>query len=309
MFRLFRCTVLKYTQASRLISSLLLIVLPAAGVIAAPAPVIPPTAPGSAAQGLPETVLALLPTDDRLASLDPDEAGTRIMRAVEQAQDGFGDLTVDLTMVLRTRNGRETERALTIAQLEVEGDGDLTLVTFERPKAIRGTGLLSHAHLTRDDDQWLYLPALRRVKKIGARNRSGPFLGSEFAFEDLTSTPVEKFEDRYLRREPCAEGDCYVINRRPLDAYSGYQRQTVWVDTQGLRVLRIEYFDRHDRLKKTLVADAFERHQGRFWRPRRMEMTNARTGKSTLLHWQDFRYGTGLSASRDFSVNALQRVR
>ncbi|MEM1229863.1 MAG: outer membrane lipoprotein-sorting protein [Pseudomonadota bacterium] len=286
-----------------------LLVAPSLLAAAAPAVVSAAAAPGSAAGILPEAVLALLPADERLASLDPSEAGTRIMRAVEQAQDGFGDLTVDLTMVLRSRSGRETERALTIAQLEVEGDGDLTLVTFERPKAIRGTGLLSHAHPSRDDDQWLYLPALRRVKKIGARNRSGPFLGSEFAFEDLTSTPVEKFEDRYLRREACAKDECYVINRRPLDAFSGYQRQTLWVDTQGLRVLRIEYFDRQERLKKTLVADDFEQHQDRFWRPRRMEMTNARTGKSTLLYWQYFRYSTGLSASRDFSVNALQRVR
>ncbi len=258
---------------------------------------------------LPAAILQQVPLPAQLTALDPLEAGARIMAAADAAENGFGNLTVDLDMILRTANGREALRSLTIAQLEVPGDGDRTLVTFDQPKAIRGTGLLSHAHGDRLDDQWLYLPALRRVKKIGARNRSGPFLGSEFSFEDLTSQPLAKFSDRFLGLVPCEAGRCYQIKRVPLDEFSGYSWQTLWVDSDALRVRRIEYFDRQERLKKVLVADGFEQHQGRFWRATNMEMTNVRTGKSTVLRWRNFRYGGDLSAARDFSVNALQRVR
>lgn len=263
----------------------------------------------SAAIALPAAILQQVPTPEQLSELDPLAAGGRIMAAVDAAENGFGNLTVDLDMILRTASGREALRALTIAQLEVPDDGDMTLVTFDRPKAIRGTGLLSHAHGDRPDDQWLYLPALRRVKKIGARNRSGPFLGSEFSFEDLTSAPLAKYRDRFLGMAPCAAGRCYQIKRVPLDEYSGYSWQTLWVDREALRIHRIEYYDRQERLKKTLVAEAFEQHQGRFWRATNMVMTNVRTGKSTELRWRNFRYGGDLNAARDFSVNALQRVR
>jgi outer membrane lipoprotein-sorting protein len=240
---------------------------------------------------------------------DPAAHGLAMFEEVDRRDSGFGDLQVDLRMILRTANGDSSERELRIRQLEVDGDGDKMLVIFDTPKAISGTALLSFSHKVEQDDQWLYLPAMQRVKKIASRNKSGPFLSSEFAFEDLTSQEVEKYDYQWLRRETFEGAPCFVVARVPRDEYSGYSRQIVWVDEAEYRLQRIEYYDRRGALMKTLAFGGYERHEGRFWRAATMRMENQQTGKSTELEWRNFRFGTGLDESRDFTTNSLRRVR
>ena len=244
-----------------------------------------------------------------LAALPPADAGRRLMAAVEARDSGFGDLSVDLRMRLRTRDGRETQRTLRIQQLEMPADGDRMMVVFETPKAIRGTALLSYAHAEREDDQWLFLPAFNRVRKIASRNRSGPFVSSEFAFEDLTPAELEKYRYRYLGTEPCGEQTCLAVERTPLETYSGYSRHVVRVHPRELRIEEIDYYNRGGALLKTLRQTGFARYRDRYWRPAEMLMTNQLTGKSTLLEWSNYEFGTGLSAERDFSVASLRRQR
>jgi hypothetical protein len=244
-----------------------------------------------------------------LAGLSPEEQGLAIFRDKDQRESGYGDLQVDLEMILRDRRGAESRRALSISQLEVADDGDRLLVVFDTPKPIRGTALLSYSHVEGPDDQWLYLPAQRRVKKIASRNKSGPFLGSEFAYEDLALQEVEKFTYRLLAGESCGASQCLRVERTPLDEYSGYSRQEVLLDAETLRVERIDYFDRHGRPLKVLVSDEYRLHGDRFWKPRRMFMENLQTGKTTELLWNEYRFDNGLLPERDFSTNALMRAR
>ena len=106
-------------------------------------------------------------------------------------------------MVLRNAAGQETTRELFFRTLEKESEqvGDKSLVVFRTPRDVEGTALLSHAKITDQDDQWLYLPALKRVKRISSANKSGPFVGSEFAFEDFTATELNKYTYNYLLSE------------------------------------------------------------------------------------------------------------
>ena len=99
----------------------------------------------------------------------------------------------------------------------------------------------------------LYLPALKRVKRISSSNRSGSFMGSEFAYEDMSAQEVERFTYRYLRDEPCGDLTCTVSERIPVDRKSGYRRQLVWHDRDELRVRKVEYYDRKDAHLKTLT--------------------------------------------------------
>ena len=122
----------------------------------------------------------------------PEEKGLAIAIEADKRDLGWHDSEVVLRMVLRNSAGDESERLLRIRQLEVPSDGDKLLIVFDTPKAIRGTALLSYGHKVDPDDQWLYLPAIKRVKKIASKNKSGPFLGSEFAFEDLANPEVEE---------------------------------------------------------------------------------------------------------------------
>lgn len=242
-------------------------------------------------------------------ALTAQEQGLAVFEEVDRRASGYQDLQVRLEMVLRNRRGDETRRSLSIKQLEVPEDGDKMLVVFETPKSIKGTALLSFAHKREIDDQWLYLPAISRVKKIAARNKSGPFVSSEFSFEDLTPQELEKFTYRYLRAEALDGEPCHVVERVPIDELSGYTRQVVWVDQAEYRVLKIEYYDRRESLLKTLSVSGYRLYHGTFWQPAGMFMQNHQSGKSTELFWREYVFGSGLTAERDFSTNSLRRVR
>lgn len=235
-----------------------------------------------------------------------EDKGLTIAKAADARDTGYIDTQVNVQMILRDKRGKERTRDLRINTLEVQEDGDKSLITFDSPKDQRGTKLLSFSHKVGDDDQWLYLPALKRVKRIASKNKSGPFVGSEFSFEDLASQEVEKYTYKYLRDEACGELKCYVMERFPVDKNSGYTKQVVWIDQEELRLIKVDYFDRKRSLLKTLVFDKYEQYEGQFWRPGDMFMENYQTGKSTRLVWQEYKFKTGL-ADKDFSRNKLKR--
>ncbi len=239
---------------------------------------------------------------------DAATRGLQIAREADARDSGFVDFQVDLEMVLRTKSGRESQRALRLKSLEVDGDGDRSLTIFDSPPDVRGTALLTYTHKTEPDDQWLNLPALGRVKRIASRNKSGPFVGSEFAFEDLSSQEVEKYTYLYVRDEPCGEFACFVIERDPVDPNSGYTRQLSWIDQDAYRLQKVEYYDRKNSHLKTLEFTGYQLYAGKFWRADRMDMFNHQTGKSTALLWRNYQFGVGLSAE-DFNRNSLQRLR
>jgi hypothetical protein len=189
------------------------------------------------------------------------------------------------------------------------GYADRVLAVFDAPANIRGTALLSHAHIERDDDQWLFLPALKRTKKIASRNKTGPFVGSEFSFEDLSPPEVEKYSYAYVGQKPCGELTCYVVDRFPKDEYSGYQKQRVWLDQQGLRFQKVEYTNRRGVLEKRLMFKNYLRLADQFLKPNTMHMENLLTGRGTDLYWCEYVLQNNLSADRDFSVNSLRRAR
>ena len=237
-----------------------------------------------------------------------DATGLSIAREARDREEGFGNFTAQQVMVLRNKHGQESQRQLRVKVLEVPGAGDKSLFVFDEPRDVRGTALLVHANRDRADDQWLYLPALKRVKRISSSNRSGSFMGSEFAYEDMTSQAVEKFTYRYLRDEPCGGLTCTVTERYPTDKKSGYSRQVVWRDRDELRVRKVEYYDRKDAHLKTLALENYGLYAGRYWRAGVMTMVNHLTGKSTVLTWTGFKFGTDLGA-RDFSRTGLKRTR
>ncbi len=247
----------------------------------------------------------LLPTAN---AASPEERGLEIAREADRRDTGFSDLTANMVMVLRNRHGEESTRKIRIHTLEVENDGDKSMSIFDEPNDVKGTAFLSYTHSTEPDDQWLYLPALKRVKRISSRNKSGPFMGSEFAYEDLTSQELDKYTYKYLRDEKLDGRDCFVIERYPTYEHSGYTRLLSWLDKEMYQPLKVEFYDRKDSLLKTLVASDYQQYLGQYWRPARMLMDNHQTGKSTELKWDNYQFRTGLT-DRDFDKNSLKRAR
>ena len=239
---------------------------------------------------------------------DTSALGLKIAQDADARDKGFKDSTVNYEMTLISRNGSKNVRLVRSKSLEVPEDGDKSISIFDNPKDVKGTVFLTHSHKSGDDDQWLYLPALKRVKRISSSNKSGPFMGSEFAYEDLASQEVEKYTYNYLRKESCGDLLCYVIEYVPVDKKSGYSKQIVWLDTKELRSQKIDYYDKKKSLLKTLTFSNYHLYLDKHWRPHTMHMVNKQNKKQTILAWSDFKFKTGLR-EMDFTSTKISRLK
>lgn len=255
-------------------------------------------------------LLGLLLLSAGLQAAEPgaEQRGLAIAREADRRDTGWQNQASEMLMILRNKQGDESTRKIHNKSLEVDGDGDKALIVFDHPRDVKGTAFLSFTHATRPDDQWLYLPALKRVKRISSRNKSGPFMGSEFAFEDISSQEVEKYRYQYLRDETLDGHDTFVIERYPEYEHSGYTRQIVWLDKTMYQPLKIEFYDRKNELLKTLSYRDYRHYLDQYWRPDEMFMVNHQTGKSTTLKWSNYRFATGLT-DRDFDQSSLKRAK
>jgi outer membrane lipoprotein-sorting protein len=241
-------------------------------------------------------------------SFTPAKTGLEIAKSAEEADNGWVSLSNILTMTLTNRKGQKTTRQMHGYFKEVEGDGDMSMTIFDTPKDVKGTANMVFTHKTGDDDQWLYLPSIDRVKRISSSNKSGPFMGSEFAFEDLSSQELEKYTYNFLSKESMNGEDCYKLERFPVIKSSGYKRNIIWYNQANYRVEKIEFYDRKDALLKTLTYSDFKLYLSNYWRPNTMKMVNHQNGKETLLEFSEITFGVEISDA-DFSQNALKRAK
>ena len=133
-------------------------------------------------------------------------------------------------------------------------------------------------------------------------------MGSEFAYEDLSSFEIEKFTYKFIRDERVNDIDCYLVEQYPVDKNSGYKRRQIWINKQEYRPEKIDFYDRKNSPLKTLTYDGYKQYLDKYWRPDVMMMVNHQTGKSTRLTWKNYRFDTGLS-KKDFNKNSLKRAR
>ena len=245
-----------------------------------------------------------------IAANTPAEQGFEIAARSDRTDVGFGDSSVELQMILRNAAGQQSTRSLKIATLEKpdESVGDKSLVLFDTPRDIKGTALLSHARILDPDDQWLFLPALKRVKRIASSNKSGPFVGSEFAFEDFTAIELNKFDYRYIGTETCGAFQCDVLERQPRYENSGYSKQIAWVDQDVFQIRKVEFYDRRGDLLKVLELGDYRQYDNGVWRAHKASMENVQTNKQTDLVYQDYAFNVGVS-DKDFVKGRLSRLR
>jgi outer membrane lipoprotein-sorting protein len=186
----------------------------------------------------------LLALSSNVCAQTPEERAQEIAREMDHRNDGFVNSMHEATMILKNRHGEESVRHFTLKTLEVTGDGDKELGLFDNPPDVRGTAVLTYCHGVEPDDQWIYLPSLKRVKRISSANKSGPFVGSEFAFEDIASWQLAKFDYNYLRDETIDGGDCFAIAFLPKYDNSAYSKQIWFIDKVMYEARKIEYYDR-----------------------------------------------------------------
>lgn len=234
---------------------------------------------------------------------DAEKKGLEIYTRQYLMDEGWRDTEASMEMRLIDAAGRESYRKLVKRTLEDGNQPDKTLGIFLQPADVRGTIMLTFEKSHGADEQWLYLPALKRTKKINAENKSGSFLGTEFAWEDISTTELTKYRYRLLRDE----GDQWVVERIPTDKFSGYSKEVTWVNKHNYQTVKIDYYDHKGDRLKTLTLDRWEQYQGRYWRPLQLQMVNHQNRKQTVLTLSSYKVGAGVE-KRAFSSLGLDRT-
>lgn len=252
---------------------------------------------------------AVLVSFSTIMAQTPEQKGLDISKKAEIADNGWGNSSNTLTMTLKNKNGQTTTRQTHGYNMEVQGDGDKSLTIFDTPKDVKGTASMTYTHKIGDDDQWLYLPALKRVKRISSSNKSGPFMGSEFAFEDLSSQEVEKYSHRYIGLVKLKGIVCYKLERIPVAKTSGYKTITVYINKANLRPEAIVFFDRKGSKLKTLTYSKYKQYSGKYWRADEMKMVNHQNGKETVLEFKDYKFNDPNITEESFTQNSLKRAK
>lgn len=207
-------------------------------------------------------------------------------------------MKTESTMVLINDKGQQRERKnTTLLKLQDNGIDSKLLVKFSTPTDIKGTGFLQVEHSDGDDDLWLYLPALKKSRRLVASNKKDSFLGSDFSYGDISLPKVDLYRHTLLRSEPIDQHDSYVIESIPANdavkSNSGYSKKITWVRKDTLLEAKVEYYDLSARLLKTQLTTNHQRVESdpQRWFALYREMTNHQTEHKTILRFDKIEPG------------------
>lgn len=243
-----------------------------------------------------------------VAQASSDVQALDIVKRAEKNATGFSDMVNRVSMVLKDEEGNATEREMLIKVLALENGASKSLTIFTKPSREKGIALLTHTHDGKSDEQWLYLPASKRVKKIASNKLGASFRGSEFTYEDISNQNSDQYRFAYVTKAPCGEVQCFVLDRYPQFTGSSYSKTRLYIDEKQYLLQKGEFFDNDQELMKTMAATDYQQHDNGLWKPGAIVMSNHKTQKSTELTTQTVQFDVGLE-EKEFSRLSLRRIR
>jgi len=254
--------------------------------------------------------IAILTGMASVLSYGAEPTADEIMQRVEDRDDG-DDLTQKIHQKLIDRRGGVRERFM-ISLRKDYGKDQKSISYFLKPANIRDTALLTYDYdgTARDDDQWLYLPALKKVRRISSSDRGDYFMGTDFTFEDIKQTPeLEDYSWSLVGSETIDGFDCWVVqgipNNDELKKNLGYSKTVSFVRKDIHMTIRSDYWDRKGQELKHFRMIAVEQIDG-IWTATGMLMENVQTGHKTEMQFSEHQYNRGVS-DRSFSERMLKR--
>jgi hypothetical protein len=193
-------------------------------------------------------------------------------------------------MLLVDEGGSKEKRIAKRYAKDVGDDVHRYLVVFLDPADIRGTALLTWEQKERENDQWLYLPAQKKMQRIAKGSKKNYFMGTDFTYEDMEPEDIDNFNYTILRSEKLEHDnggiDCYVIEAVPATKEkkreSGYSKRIMWIDRQNFFTLKVEFYDRRERLQKIQTNHVVENISGTVWRAKKTLMNHLGRKHKTL---------------------------
>lgn len=243
------------------------------------------------------------------AEEDASTKGLRLAKEIELANRGFIGEESEMEMTLIDAYKSKTVREMIGKTMETKSDGDKSLMEFKNPKDVKGTKMLTHTHKKGDDDQWLFLPSLRRVKRISSRSKTSAFMGSEFSYEDLGSQEIDKYNFKWIKDFKNKKGEAhYLLERKPKQK-SGYSKMVMVISKKLNSAVKIDYYDRKGELLKTGLFKNFKNFKigknKQIYRAGLIEMKNIQTKKSSTFAWKSRKLGIK-HRKRDFDKKSLK---
>ncbi len=233
-----------------------------------------------------------VPPLPKLEKDDPREYGNQLANYADLYDSGWRDEVLKGRMTLFAASGDSVVRSFARMTYESRDrrKGNKIVVKFLQPAEIAGVAALTFENPGSSDDSWLWLPSSKRTRRISGANNTASFQGTEFTYEDLGDVDPTEYDWRFLEETTLKRGSesipVYKLRARPTYRDTGYSSLVVYINKEHWRHERIEYYDKTQRRLKSRDSSEWQLFHGRFWRAKRVEMTNHLTGKRTLLEIQ-----------------------
>jgi hypothetical protein len=249
-------------------------------------------------------LLLVLTAVSRAEAAEQVLTGQAIMARVDDRPDGDDRRSV-LTMTLINKNGRQRVREVESFSRDF-GKDKKSVMVFEKPTDVKGTAFLSWEYddPAREDDKWLYMPAMKKVRRISGASKNEYFMGSDFTYDDMGDRNVEEDTHTLLGEESVDGHACWKIESIPVDPEDMYTRKVLWVCKAADMVIKAEYYDKDGLLKVYRALDF--RVQDGFWTLFRSEMNNVSHSHRTVMAVDSVRYDSGIGNDL-FRVSTIQR--
>lgn len=233
-----------------------------------------------------------------------EPAGRDIMVMEDERYEGDNSKSVK-EMILINKRGKKRIREVIGLKLNIDKDNKKVMY-FRKPYDVKGTAFLSweYDNPQKTDDKWLYMPALRKTKRISGESENEYFMGTDFTYDDLGDRNVDEDTHAYKGEEKINEHHCYVVESVPVDKKTYYSRKKTWVSKDTLLILKCEYYDKNG-LIKTFQADSIKMING-IWTADEISMVNHRENHQTIIKTLEMEYNTEIDENL-FTVSSISR--
>ncbi len=217
-----------------------------------------------------------------------------------------GDQTSDLTMTLINKSGKERIRKIKQFTKDM-GDMEKSIMFFQSPADVKNTSFMNWTYddESKSDDQWIYLPTLKKVKRISSDSKSDYFMGSDFTYDDLGDRKLDDDAHQLIGEETIDGVDYYVVESTPKEEDYIYSKTKTWIRKDNFIGLKKKFYDEDEDLLKILKIKKVEEISG-FLVITRSEMENVQNDHKTTMVLSDIEINTGISDSK-FSERMMMR--
>jgi len=235
--------------------------------------------------------------------------GYEIARRADEVDDGK-TASYTATMTLTNKKGSKRIREIFMRKKDY-GDVEKSAIVFTVPKDVAGVAYLSFEYpdkedgSSKDSDSWLYMPAMKKVRRISSNGKDDEFMGSDFTYADMGERGLLKDTFTLIGSENVDGEDCWTVEAKAKDKNEKTQRRVLWFRKDNYILVKGEFYDRTDKLERELACSDIKQIEG-IWTTGKMFMKNVKTGHSTLLEMKDVKYNMDLSDSL-FTVSAIER--